>query len=109
MNWFASHGCTNHAACRMCRNLKDGRPFRASINSARRLKGFPDWTCPHGIAWGAAPEPPEVCRHEYAEPAGKVIVRRHCRKGVPGRWRFQPMRCPDCDRTWDDRLGPASQ
>ncbi len=59
LSLFIDAVCPTGEHCAFCRNKEGGRSFRA--NMAKRFimpNGAPDFECPSGHAWGAAPEKP---------------------------------------------------
>jgi len=56
MDFTETNHCRSGVHCRTCRHLVDGRAWRQCLAARFELPPHaPDFTCPHGKAWGYRP------------------------------------------------------
>ena len=71
-----SAACRSRYHCATCRNLEGGRTFRISLGLVKELPSdAPDFSCPHGIEWGAFPKTPKITGVSSMETLGPALWR----------------------------------
>ncbi len=86
--------CSSRDSCPTCRDLKEGRVWRASLRKAFKLPDDnADFECPHGLRWGAGPQTKELIRAQAARDVIAALAKR----------RFET--CKACEHSTGDGFG----